>query len=346
VAADSPASLLLLALFELAPSQSMSLILPAELSRLPWLARAVSGTRADSGDFAPGRIVLEASVSSWLMARQAEAKTPTTSDGLGHAVYTRVPIALDQEERILAAFGEIEAGAVSRVWGVDVTAAGGPVELLRALQAPGPAHLCVHGAYDPFEPRNSFMSLANGQVTLPAWLLQGVAVLGDVGLSACESMLVGTGVDKAQWDGPVGIGPLLRAHGARTVIGPLGKSHPLVSWFFYALWYEARQALPAVQALARAQQQLRAMTYAEVKTKIRIVPVQFDALDYALRQLAPQGAGCPFSHPASWAQFVLLGDAPALPPPAAAMKSNQDGKNAGRGFWARLKRLVDRPPTD
>ena len=318
VSADSPASTLLEFMLGLAPR--CTVILPAELAQLPWLARAVSGSTHGQGDFTPGRLVVEASVSAWLRARTP----PDPPEHLApppQVTYGAAPIAVRFEgaHELSIPFGELEANAVAIRLGSAPRVAGGMVEILQALKAGGPAHLCVHGCFAPFDPFRSYLSLDGRTNTLPAWLLQCIRVRGDISLSACEAMLVGPGQDRAAWSGPVGLGPLLRARGARTVVGPLGKSHPLASWLFYELWYEARQTLPAVQALAHAQASLREMLYTDVLERIKHADQQWHVpLQDLLNQLTPGLAAPPFAHPAHWAQFTLLGDAPVLPRPPAA----------------------------
>jgi hypothetical protein len=348
VGADSPASALLAELLQAVPGQTMSLILPAPLARLPWLARAVSGTNPERADFEPGRIVLEPSVSSWLMARQAqisEQEVVAPSDAVGLAVYTPVPlqVVLNRVGTVAIPFGQIEASTVGAALGAQVAVAEGPVQLLQALQAPGPAHLCLHGTYEPFEPMNSSLGLGDADKVLPLWLLQGTQVQGDVSLSACQAMLVGS-AHHSPWAGPVGIGPLLRARGARSVLGPLGKSNALASWMFYELWFQARRALPAVRALAQTQQRLREMTLQQARQRIATVAdaTQRQALDQILMRLAPDGGGPPFAHPAMWTQFVLLGDAPALHSMQATQTPQKTIANPLRRLWMWVSARVRR----
>ncbi|MEF8713852.1 MAG: CHAT domain-containing protein [Accumulibacter sp.] len=339
VAEESPASRLLrwlLADPAVTDGGRLILILPAELACLPWLARAVAGRR-DEPDFAPGRLVLEASVSAWWLARRATP--PDAGAHVAQAVYTPLPLAEQP-------FGELEARRVASLLGGRAVQAGGVIELLRALLSPGPAHLSVHGRFDTDDPLSSVLSLSGEEEedALPLWLLHGCAVQGDVALSACEGMLVGPGARaESAWNGALGIGPLLRAQGARTVIGPLGKLDPVVSLIFYPLWYEARRELPATRALAQAQQRLRTMTMAEYRQRIAQTvtdPSQRAAIEqHVLSVLLPDGAEKPFSHPLAWVQFALLGDAPPLPLPQAPLGAREPL----RGWWQELVQRFRRP---
>lgn len=350
VAEDSPASRLLQELARLTsavataaggvapPAGCCSLLLPADIAMLPWLARAVSGTVPDLPDFAAAAIVLEPSVSAWLLARRAAASDVAPAGAPAHVVHTSEAIQLvdnDGREQQVP-FGDLEAEAVASRLGCHATPAGGMIELLRALQEPGPAHLSVHGSFVPLDPQRSHFSLDRGSATLPAWLLQDVDVQGDISLAACDAMLVGSGTQGAsRWTGPVGLGPLLRARGARTVVGALGKSNALASWMFYPLWYEARCRLPAAQALAEAQRRLKDMPLADVRQRILALPDEalHNPLLDELNAMLAEGSERPFAHPAFWAQFTLLGDAAVLRLPHPAGPAGDRGPRSGRRPW-------------
>lgn len=150
------------------------------------------------------------------MARKVQGRGAQegVSDGVaGHVIYTPVPlhVVLDKIRTVPIPFAQIEAFAVAQALGTQAQAAGGPVELLQGLQAGGPVHLCLHGTYEPFDPLQSFLGLGQADKTLPFWLLQGTEVQGDVSLSACQAMLVGSAA-RSPWAGPGGN----RAAAART----------------------------------------------------------------------------------------------------------------------------------
>ncbi len=345
VAQDSVASVLLRSLQQdlgldlSAPQACCILLLPANLARLPWLARAVSGTVDGVGDFRAGAFVLEASVSAWLATRKAYSTDARQPMPAGQVVYL-------PGDRCGLAEAQLAAGAL----GTQSQEARGLIELTRALQSPGPAHLVVHGQFTPFDPLASFLSLNDSPCNdscdaqrpdLPAWLIASMQAHGDISLSACQGMLVGHGVQQSQWGGPAGIGPLLRARGARSVAGSLGLQNKLASLLFYALFFEARCELSATQALARAQQLLRSMTKEQVMVRIQQISPSLYGVANAHRINAEDcGWKTPFADPEMWAQFTLLGTCEQLlAPPAKAAPlapvSTDNSSWLGR-LWRRL----------
>ncbi|WP_300451729.1 CHAT domain-containing protein [Accumulibacter sp.] len=306
VAESSPATRFLAWLSEqglLTDERRCVVVLPARLGRLPWLARAVTGVRGQP-ESAAGKLRLEISMASWLQSRSA----PAESGARGHAVHLAAP-----SDRTDDRFGRAEAAVAARAMRVEAYPAHGMVELVRALCAPGPAHLVVHGAFDPRKPTHSYLSADNETPHLPAWILAALPVCGDISLSACEAMLVGDG--EHRWQGPVGIGPLLRARGARSVVGALGAADQLASLFFFHLWFAERRTKPAVEALASAQQTLRSLSLRRAQRLLKeIGGPDAPVFDTALRQqhgnAKRQGWATPFADPRLWAAFTLIGDAP------------------------------------
>lgn len=336
VGPQSPATLLLHEIRQQLAGSSAgtircNLILPAELARLPWLARAVSGVTDGVGDFQAGEFVLEASATTWLTARRA-----TFNESVDAAPAQVVYVSHGND----GLYGSAEATSARQAIGAIPVAMKGIVEVTRALQAPGPTHLIVHGAFSPFDPSGSFLTIDGKAPDLPAWLLPAITVRGDVSLSVCNAMLVGQGTGESQWSGPVGIGPLLRACGARSVIGPLGVQNQLASLLFYSLWFELRRTLSAVQALAEAQRRLRTMTKADAIKRVtridrKLVPhVQSHFLS------SPKGSAL-FNTPSLWAQFTLLGDSPRLPVmidiTAQIIQTTRDVVGWFRWIWLRLR---------
>lgn len=324
IAPGSPASALLRALAPAGPGV-LRLTLPAELAQLPWLARAVG---VEPPEFRPGVLLLEPSVSAWLLARRRELE----QQGQPAVFHERQVVHGGEAGSLLG----LQAQAVAGALGVVAVPAHGMLELAQALAAPGPAHLVAHGSFEAFDPMRSHFSLNQG-ATLLAWLLRGMEILGDLSLAACQGMLVGHGGGKlARLAGPAGLGPLLRASGARSVIGSLGLDNQLVSAIFHERWYVLRHQISAAQALAQVQHQIRGMGLKEVHLWIKKQPK--DAQPWLLEQLSlltgqrAESKHQPFEHPMLWARVTLLGDAPPLPPPPHVGPTTS--------WWGRLRAWV------
>lgn len=349
VRADSPASRLVDILEQLrrasprGPQSALSIILPADLARLPWLARAVPGVEGEAPDIRAGDWVLESSVSAWLAGRHRDASEHERPES---------PAIMFTDENfkvggIDVPFARLEAQAVARLIGGQARVADGIVELARALADFGPTHLILHGKFSPFAPMQSFLSLDGSSVTFPIWLLQDAQVQGDISLTSCESMLIKSGEGDMAWDSPVGIGPLLRARGARSVVGPLEKIDPLASLIFYQAWFEARKTMRASKALAHAQGRLRSTSIEDVR---RIASETEDALTrnviiQSLDSVIGDGSALPFANPAFWAQFTLIGDAPSLKGPTSRVRISARSPFSLIGWCMRLFRGTARSKT-
>jgi hypothetical protein len=66
------------------------------------------------------------------------------------------------------------------------------------------------------------------------------------------------------------------------------------------------------------------------------------ATNQILLGLVPDGGGLPFAHPAIWTTFMLLGDAPVLPPLQTSARLHSDTKRAHSRIWGWLKGLFSR----
>ncbi|QLH49950.1 MAG: CHAT domain-containing protein [Candidatus Accumulibacter cognatus] len=337
VAESSPATRFLAWLSEqglLTGERRCVVVLPARLSRLPWLARAVTGMRGQP-ESAAGKLRLEISVASWLQCRSA----PSESGERGQAVFLAA-----SSDHADGRFGRTEAAVAARAMQVEAHPAHGIVELVRALCAAGPAHLVVHGAFDPGEPTRSYLSADRTTPHLPAWILAALPVCGDISLSACEAMLVGDG--EHRWQGPVGIGPLLRARGARSVVGALGFADQLASLLFFQLWFAERRTKSAVEALASTQQTLRSLSLRRAQRLLKeIGGPDAQMFDTAVRQhnadAKRQGWQTPFADPRLWASFTLIGDAP--PEPYAARPAKDRFADWLGSLWERVCRFLRLP---
>ena len=173
---------------------------------------------------------------------------------------------------------------------------------------------------------------------LPAWLLDGVPVRGDISLPVCDSMLVAQGQVDAALLGPVGLGAMLSACGARSVTGSLWACSGWAAAMFFQLWFEHRRSLPAGQALTASRRALRSMSFDDFVRRVKAAAPQAaqSARDLAdtTRELGWAG---PFAHPWCWAAFAMLGEAPAVPGLAPPKTASSRWAWIQR-FWQRVVR--------
>ena len=173
---------------------------------------------------------------------------------------------------------------------------------------------------------------------LPAWLLDGVPVRGDISLPVCDSMLVAQGQGDAALLGPVGLGAMLSACGARTVTGSLWACNEWAAAMFFQLWFEQRRSLPAGQALTVSRQALRNLSFEDFAQRVRAVaPDAAPAAQHHVDVIRALGWAGPFAHPWCWAAFAMLGEAPAVPG-LAPPKTASSRWAWIRQFWQRVAR--------
>ena len=173
---------------------------------------------------------------------------------------------------------------------------------------------------------------------LPAWLLDGVPVHGDISLPGCDSMLVAQGDADAALLGPVGLGAMLSACGARTVTGSLWACNEWAAAMFFQLWFEQRRRLPAGQALTASRQALRGRCFEDFAQRVQVAaPLAAQAAQGHADTTRALGWAGPFAHPWCWAAFAMLGEAPAVPG-LAPPKTASSRWAWIRQFWQRVVR--------
>ena len=173
---------------------------------------------------------------------------------------------------------------------------------------------------------------------LPAWLLDGVPVHGDISLPVCDSMLVAQGDVDAALLGPVGLGAMLSACGARTVTGSLWACNEWAAAMFFQLWFEHRRRLPAGQALTASRQALRNLSFADFAQRVQAAaPLAAQAAQHHADATRALGWAGPFAHPWCWAAFAMLGEAPAVPGLAPPKTASSRWAWIQR-FWQRVVR--------
>lgn len=173
---------------------------------------------------------------------------------------------------------------------------------------------------------------------LPAWLLDGVPVRGDISLSVCDSMLVAPGQVDAAMLGPVGLGAMLSACGARTVTGSLWACEEWAAAMFFQLWFAHRRHLSAGQALSASRQDLRSMGFEDFVQRVQVAaPLAAPAAQRHAEITRALGWAGPFAHPWCWAAFAMLGEAPAVPG-LAPPKTASSRWAWIRRFWQRVVR--------
>ena len=170
------------------------------------------------------------------------------------------------------------------------------------------------------------------EARLPVWVLRDLKIKGDISLAACETMAQGTGAGDAQHLGPIGMGPVLMAGGARSVVGSLWPCDDWAAAVFFACWYAERRTLSAAQALQRSRERLCDLDEAAFLAWVqRVDPGSLPAAEQRCQLARAVGWASPFSHPWCWAGFALLGDAPTLP-----WLQKIEGPGAKLAWWRRL----------
>lgn len=277
-------------------------IAPGELACLPWLALATAHGSPNcnaTDDDVPAAIRLESSVSAWRYAKPSTAdQTPDLTD----AGIARVFADLGD------AYGEADGRQAAYCLGAAALEAAKTtsLDLMLALQHSGPKHLALHGIFDPSDSSASRLNI-NASLAIPTWWISMVNVRGDISLSVCDAMMSATS-PKRPWLGPVGIGPLLRARGASSVVGPLWAITKIASLMFYAHWFNARKTAEPMQALARAQLAMRTVPSAQAAAMLRqIAPALAGEIDSYVDSTVRRNWKTPFDHPGLWASFSLLG---------------------------------------
>ena len=181
---------------------------------------------------------------------------------------------------------------------------------------------------------------------MPLDTSQGRINKGDVSLGVCDSLQTRVGQGDAQALGAVGMGPVLMAAGARSVVGSLWACDEWAAAVFFALWYDERQRHTASVALGRARQRLRALTSAQLLAWVSVVAPESLLAAQARCEATAAWYG-PFAHPWCWAAFALLGNAPALPALRTSYMPDDSAQpktgSKWRAWWQRIWQRVWRP---
>jgi CHAT domain-containing protein/tetratricopeptide (TPR) repeat protein len=304
----------LLAWLSQAEVEQISLILPHELSNLPWHALREQ-LQQEQNEQQPSStpvttIELVPSVSAWAQARRASTQAKSAS---AKALKASLVMAHD----IFDEGGQLQAQRVGEILGINPCVSNDLRDVVQALTHDDVVHLAQHGHYDDEAPQRSALLVeaqdGHAKAQLPAWVLAQLSIHADVSLATCQALQSGVGQGHAAALGPLGIGPMLMSAGARSVVGSLWQCEAWAAAVFFALWYDERRSHEAATALARARQRLRSLSYEQLLTWVEQVAP--DALPQATdrcnatRQLWQR----PFEHPWCWATFAVLGQAPALP---------------------------------
>ena len=189
---------------------------------------------------------------------------------------------------------------------------------------------------------------------LPAWLLAEMNLSQpEVSLSACQALRTGQGDAQAALRGPAGLGAVLSAAGARSVVGSLWICESLGIVVFYERWFAHRQHHDALRALRLARQDLRAMTWADCQRWLEqalqqaqregvlgaeqqreLIKTAQEALQRSQDDANFTGrVEGPFAHPIDWAGMCLIGNGPARPD--AAQRGQEPATATNR--WQRLR---------
>lgn len=186
--------------------------------------------------------------------------------------------------------------------------------VLAALPNATLAHFCTHGIFEPADPFQSRLLLANGEpLSLDTLLpILNNSKLSGVILSACETAVV------PSWrfaDELLGFPAALLSHGATTVIA---TQWPVDDWAsaaligeFYRQWRTPPGKSPA-HALHAAQNWLRTVTADELYNLLDPFthapdPLGSRAADIRTSLFAKDSEETPFHHPYYWAAFTVSG---------------------------------------
>jgi CHAT domain-containing protein len=230
-------------------------------------------------------------------------------------------------------FAREEARIVGDLFGsVPLLGADATVTALTQLReqasSPDIVHLACHGYFDADQPLRSGIRLATAvggeESVLTAEAIFGLDLRCDlVVLSACES-----GVNSRHpGDELIGLTRALIYAGTPSVVVSLWRVEDLSTLILMDRFYRGLEALDKARALQQAELALMRMSEAEVlgyvEERERAMRAAGDAAGaarfsrLAYRSLLaaerrtprpPDGTWIPFSHPAAWAPFVLVGD--------------------------------------
>jgi CHAT domain-containing protein len=189
-------------------------------------------------------------------------------------------------------------------------------------------HFACHGYFDSYQPLKSGIALAkngDGDANLTAEEIFGLELHADlVVISACES-----GVNERKpGDELIGLTRALIYAGTPSVLVSLWQVNDLSTLILMENFYqELSNGSNKAQALQQAQLKLMNMTYLKVSDYVsnRLENLNaagqndraslFEQLAYssllATENYNPrreEKEWCPFSHPAAWAPFILVGD--------------------------------------
>lgn len=174
---------------------------------------------------------------------------------------------------------------------------------------------------------------------LPAWVLGQLQVKGDISLGTCDSLRIGVGGEATQTMGPSGIGAVLMAAGARSVVGSLWACDEWATAVFFAFWYDERQRNNAGTALQRARQRLRHLTNAQLLAWVSTVAPASLAKAKERCDTTATWSG-PFAHPWCWATFSVLGNAPALPSLRTSLLPDQVALIDNNSWWSTFQQWI------
>ena len=204
---------------------------------------------------------------------------------------------------------EAEAATVARI--CEGVAWRGRVGMRRRLQREAGRyrwlHLACHGEFDLDDPLRSWLEIGPGERLSAAEVLASFQLRADlVTLSACRS-----GVSRVlRGDEPMGLVRAFLSAGARAVLVTLwpveDTSARLLMERFYAALLEQKDAADPAAALQIAQRDLRDLTIAELRDRLRAWGEDAgdltEGLDASLQ---------PYADPAFWAAYVLVGSVPS-----------------------------------
>ncbi len=176
------------------------------------------------------------------------------------------------------------------------------------------AHLATHGFYNKDDPNSSYLTL-NNNIKFPLWMTAAIRTKANlILLSACESNLNGKATEGLLT--PVGIGPILAAAGAKTVVGTLWVCDGLAALCFSYHFYTIAQDNPKLawhKIATQARKKLREMTNEDLKEladKVDLHTPSGDKCSFAAfdRENPTNETGKkPFQEYIHWAGFVVLG---------------------------------------
>lgn len=180
-------------------------------------------------------------------------------------------------------------------------------------------HIISHAIFDNLQPECSRFQYQKSN--LFAWKISCGQMAGEVNLTACEALSIGSKSNRLMnelYFGPMGIGASIHAAGAQVVRGNIWLIEFLPSYLFNHHWYTHREKYNTHTSLILTQNTLRELTKKDI---INFLISQKEEIDDQMTKMSLErtisefeylskntdDATRPFSHPFFWQGYCVLG---------------------------------------